>query len=211
MAYFGFDLWKSENNKNAFRGNYLANPKIVFVFLILCQFLFAEDLKENPDLQWQPTSWCLSLSRSGYFGNFSLGIVHQTESRNIFEFSIGGYSVDGTHYGQMNFAYRYAFWSVYRNNKRIQPFSMGLFMINSQDGNTFFYESPDKYPSPGYYDQTRFRWGFEFGSSITVNQQYGIAYFFRIIDSGAVAAFNNRSKSLQYYISSGLSLLYRFQ
>ncbi|MBL7545083.1 MAG: hypothetical protein JNL11_14795 [Bdellovibrionaceae bacterium] len=122
------------------------------------------------------------------------------------------YSNEGRHYTQVNFGYRYSRWQYNIDDKTLHPLQMGIFTTRTLDYKAYFLESPSQYPEKNYYDETRLRWGFEFGSALTFwSTRFELAYLVRIIDSGLVAVLNNSNKDLQYYISSGVSLRYRFE
>lgn len=154
----------------------------------------------------------VSVATGGYFGMASLGALYQPNSHNELELSAGLYHAGLTDYTQFNFAYRYAHWQLPWEDRLWTPIVAGIFVVYSVDPKNFFSESPDKYPSPGYYDQTQYRWGVEAASKLALSQsRYEIAYWFRIIDIGLVAIYNNAHRDLQYFVSSGFSLRYRFE
>lgn len=126
--------------------------------------------------------------------------------------SLGAYTDDGElQRYQSNLAYRNSLWQVPLEEKTWVPLQLGVFTIYSLDGSHFFLQSPSKYPSAGYYDQTAFRWGIEFGTSLIFREnRYAVSYHFRILDNGFVAVYNNFRRDLQYYVSSGINLQYRF-
>ena len=96
-------------------------------------------------------------------------------------------------------------------NKVWRPLQFGFFTVRSWDGRNYFLTSPEKYPYEQYYDETALRYGAEFGSTFTFTDYHiGISYSLRILDSGFIALYNNKSRDLRYYISSGLSFQYVF-
>lgn len=96
-------------------------------------------------------------------------------------------------------------------NRLWTPLQFGVFFIYSLDGYHFFANSPSQYPSSGYYDETRYRYGAELGSTFAfLSSGIELGYRLRILDNGMVAIYNNAHKDLQYYVSSGLELRYRF-
>jgi len=155
--------------------------------------------------------WLGAASVAGFFGKYSLGVAY-VGGHHETELSLGAYSNASRTELQSNLAYRYSPWIVpVLNNKIWHPIQVGLFGLFSWDEKTYFTDSPSYYPTPGYYDQTALRLGVEFGTSLLLpNNQWSVAYFIRVLDSGLIAIYNNDRKDLQYYISSSLSLRYHF-
>lgn len=155
--------------------------------------------------------WRGVAARSGFFGKYSLSGNYSPSENHEFELGIGSYSIGATYYGQLNAAYRYGYWHVPWQEKRWTP-QAGVFTIYSLDQKHFFTESPGKYPSPNYYDQTSYRWGLEFGFTLAfLSTGLDAGYRFRILDTGVIAFYNNGHRDLQYYCSSALELRYNFQ
>lgn len=148
---------------------------------------------------------------SGFFGLYALGLIYRINESNEAEVSVGMYRIDHKHYRQTNFSYRYSHWLVSFHEYEWRPLQVGFFGIFAGDGGKYFSESPSKYPSPGYYDQTSTRLGFEAGSTFTFTpNKLEIAYRIRVLDTGLLAVYNNAHRDLQYYMSTGLSLHYIF-
>lgn len=155
--------------------------------------------------------WRAAINRSGFFGKYGAAAIYSSTENHEFELGLGAYPIGSTNYGQLNLAYRYGFWHIPWNERLWTPLQFGAFFIYSLDGYHFFNESPSKYPSPGYYDETRYRYGAEIGSNLAfLYSGIEVGYRLRIIDTGFVAIYNNAHRDLQYYVSSGLELRYRF-
>jgi hypothetical protein len=151
-----------------------------------------------------------SLGWAGFFGRISLGALYETENRHSFEFSMGAYSGGSGDKYQSNLGYHYSVWKITRPNFSWEPMQLGIFAMYSWD-KKFFLKSPGKYPLPDYYDETAFRWGLEQGMSLQwMKEKWALVLVMRLIDSGIIAIYNNSHRDLQYYLSSGLRLEYRF-
>lgn len=151
-----------------------------------------------------------TLSRAGFFGEYSAGAVFAFREFHEAEISAGAYSSGEGREMQLNAAYRYVPWTVQGVHLRWQPVFLGGFVVSTVGGGRFFFNSPSKYPYKNYYDETAVRWGFETGSSWMWPSGWGVAYRLRISDAGLIALYNNRNKDLEFSMSSGLSLLYSF-
>ena len=123
--------------------------------------------------------------------------------------SLGWYSIGEKDFHQLNLAYRRALWLLQWDEKKWVPVQMGGFLVTAIDNDTYFFTSPKKYPDAGYYDQTAYRYGVEFGSSYSY-KKFEFSYLLRIMDTGVIALYNNAHRDLQYYLSSGFSFAYRF-
>lgn len=156
--------------------------------------------------------WRATLQHAGFFGKVSGGAIWASRSGHEVETSIGMYDIANVHYGQLNLAYRYTPFEQPAGPDIVwEPTQVGLFVIHSQESDRFFSESPSKYPTSGYYDQTAFRGGIEIGTRVvSVPWNFAFAYRFRVLDTGLVALYNNAHRDLQYYISSGIQLQYIF-
>ncbi|NCN40834.1 hypothetical protein GW916_06235 [bacterium] len=161
---------------------------------------------------------CVVLAKSsvifgyaGFFGSQSVGYVHDVLDSHEAELSVGRYSRGHSLFGyQVNFSYRYHPWLIRFDHFSWSPLEIGAFGIYSLE-KTFFLSSPSKYPTPDYYEQTAFRWGIENGASLLFfNERLSLGVVTRLIDSGMVAIYNNSNRDLQYYLSSGFRLEYRF-
>ena len=150
------------------------------------------------------------MNYGGFFGKFSLGAAYRFNEYNDVETTLGFYTVDKRYYHQLNLAYRHSPWQITWDDQKWNPVLIGIFGVVSLDNEDFFMSSPSKYPG-GYYDQTAYRYGFEFGSKYGFSGHHiELSYYLRILDSGLVALYNNAHRDLQYYMSSGLSLFYLF-
>lgn len=153
----------------------------------------------------------LFISRSGFMGKGALGLSYEFTPQHAADLSVGIYDIHKVNYYQLNLAYRYAHWTLNYKEHQWRPLQVGLFGVHSLDYDRFFYNSPERYPTKDYYEQTRFRYGFEVGSHFTfLCSKLAIGYHMRIFDTGVIAVVNNENRDLQYYISSGLSLYYIF-
>lgn len=91
------------------------------------------------------------------------------------------------------------------------PVQVGLFAVRSWNRKKYFVRTPSEFPYEGYYDQTAFRAGLEFGTLIHwKGSRLSLGYFLRVLDIGLVAIYNNAYQDLQYYSSSGFTLRYVF-
>ena len=124
---------------------------------------------------------------------------------------VGTYSIEAEDHYQLNFAYRYTPWAVPFDKVQWRPFQIGLVGLHSLDYNRYFLRSPVQYPQDNYYEQTLIRLGLELGQHWVVEDySIGLSYYFRLLDNGFVALYNNTQKDLQYYTSSGLGITYFF-
>lgn len=155
--------------------------------------------------------WLLTVNRMGFFGAWGAGAIYEWSERHAGEVSLGGYWNGGTEYIQSNLAYRYTRWRIEDSGRAWNPLELGIFAIRSWDQKSYFLQSPEKYPYENYYDQTRLRFGVEFGSVAAFKEWHlEVAYHVRVLDNGLVATYNNSRKDLQYYVSSGVAIRYRF-
>lgn len=156
--------------------------------------------------------WKGTLNQSGFFGTYSAGAIYEWKDQHQVEFSLGSYPFDGVNYGQTNFAYRYSPWKVFVSPEvQWQPAHFGIFMIHSWDQSQYFIESPSKYPYEGYYDQTALRFGFEWATSWNFqSQKWAAVYALRLLDGGLIAWHNNSPENINFFVSSGISLQYKF-
>lgn len=160
---------------------------------------------------WAKADWQFTFNRMGFLGEFGVGMIYDWENPHSMEVSIGSYKTKYQNEWQTNIAYRYSKWHIDRGEKVWTPIQFGFFTVRSLDSEEYFIRGPDQYPESNYYDQTALRWGIEFGSALKFKSSgISIAYYFRILDTGIIALYNNGRKDLQYYASSGLSARYHF-
>lgn len=157
-------------------------------------------------------NWKGTLNHSGFFGAYSAGAIYEWRDRHQVELSFGAYPYDNVDYGQTNFAYRYSPWKMSLSSQvQWQPAYFGIFLVHSWDQSHYFMKSPSKYPYEGYYDETALRPGFEWATSFGFQpQKLEIVYSLRIVDGGLIAWHNNSSDDMKFFVSSGVSLQYRF-
>lgn len=153
-----------------------------------------------------------TISVGGYFGQYAAGLIFESANGyHATELSVGSYPAFGKSHYQLNLQYTYSPWLFDWDDNLWRPLNFGIFAVNSLDSDNYFKRSPAKYPSAGYYDETKIRPGTDLNSSIEfTNHKIQLTYHFRILDSGLTALVNNTDKDLQYYLSSGLSLQYYF-
>jgi hypothetical protein len=158
-------------------------------------------------------TWWLDLDHAGYFGKYVIGILFQYSDQQEATLSMGTSFTAGTPYGQINAAYRFTPWLYPTLETHLwKPIQLGVFGIFSLNDGNYFWNSPDKYPSPGYYDNTRVRSGGEVGTCYRFETTgIEVAYRLRLIDLGTSAVYNNAHRDLQYYVSSGLEFHYHFK
>ncbi|UYL10462.1 hypothetical protein B9G69_007700 [Bdellovibrio sp. SKB1291214] len=169
---------------------------------MLITFFSANALADN---------WRLTLERAGFMGTMALGGSYEWLPEHAVNFSVGGYHIDKEIFYQSNLSYRYSRWNTGVRGNLWRPLQFGVFASYALNQDRFFLKSPDKYPSPGYYDETALRYGLELASTMTfMPSHFAIGYHLRIFDTGIIAMFNNDNKDIQYYISSGISLQYLF-
>ncbi|MFS4458025.1 hypothetical protein [Bdellovibrio sp. HCB2-146] len=155
--------------------------------------------------------WRALFERGGFLGKYSLGFSYEWLPEHAVNYLLGVYNIGDENYYQSNFIYRYSRWNVNFYGNDWRPLQFGFFTVVSMDNERYFFRSPGKYPYPKYYDETAFRYGAEFSSTLTFHpSRVAIGYHLRVFDNGLIAAFNNSNRDLQYYISSGLSLQYLF-
>lgn len=155
--------------------------------------------------------WRALFSRAGFYGRYAIGLSYEWHPEHAADLLLGSYHIDNHDYHQTNLAYRYSRWHVGIHNHIWRPLQFGIFTSRSWDKKHYFLKSPTKYPYTDYYDQTAFRSGLEISTTISFfPSRLALAYHFRILDTGIIAIYNNSSRDLQYYISSGFSLQYLF-
>jgi hypothetical protein len=151
------------------------------------------------------------LEKAGFMGALALGAGYDWSPDHATDFSLGGYRISDNTYYQANFSYRYSPWQIPYLINTWQPLHVGFFMVYALNGNRYFLSSPEKYPTPGYYDQTALRYGLELGSTyIFTSKNFSVGYRLRVFDTGLIAAYNNTDSGLTYSVSSGLALHYFF-
>jgi hypothetical protein len=152
-----------------------------------------------------------TVGTSGFFGKKYVGISYELDSIHQFESVLGHYSKSSNPGFQINLSYRYSIWNIPWKNKIWKPATLGVNAMYALDQKNYFVESPDKYPSDDYYEQTGLRGAVEFGSSmIFLHSNLELIYYLRFLDNGLVAFYNNNRRDLQYYTSSGIGLSYHF-
>ncbi len=157
------------------------------------------------------SEWRAILERAGFMGTVAVGGSYEWVPEHALDLTLGGYGVDNEVFYQANLAYRYSRWNTPTNGDMWRPLQFGLFSVYALNTDRYFLKSPSKYPSKGYYDETAFRYGIEFGTTYTfLPSHFGIGYRLRIFDNGLIAMFNNTNRDIQYYISSGVTLQYLF-
>jgi hypothetical protein len=179
--------------------------KTLILCLILCGSL-CQAAEETP------SPWWASLYHAGYFGKYAVGVLYQFSEHHEADFAVGVSSTGSTSYGQLDTSYRYSPWLYSVTEGQLwKPLQLGIFAVYSMNDGNYFVKSPPNYPSPGYYDGTDIRPGIELGSTYRFeNTHLELAYRMRLIDLGITAIYNNAHRDLQYYVSSGLELHYRF-
>jgi hypothetical protein len=149
--------------------------------------------------------------RAGFLGKYALGASYEWTPEHAIDYLLGVYQIEGENFYQSNLIYRYSRWNVPFYSNSWRPVQFGLFLVYAMNQERYFMSSPGKYPYPAYYDETALRYGAEFSSTFTMwPSGFAFGYHIRIFDNGLVAAFNNTSQDIQYYISSGISLQYVF-
>lgn len=173
------------------------------IFTLLLSFLCAPALAGN---------WLVSIERAGFFGQYSLGVGYEWSPHHEVDLSYGFYSNGSRSGRQLNTVYRFSPWTIERVTHVWVPVHLGLFLMFSLEQDRFFFSSPSKYPYKDYYEQNALRGGVEFGTAFRLRSPaLTIAYHMRFLDNGMVAIYNNSRKDLQYYLSSGIALQYRFE
>lgn len=156
-------------------------------------------------------SWAAEIAYSGFMGTVSAGPIYRVDEKQSVGLSLGSYRNGSNFYKQLNAIYRYAQWSFDRPVLRWKPLHIGAFVLYTTDQKRFFLTSPKKYPADGYYEQTALRGGAELGSTVLFcESRLAMALYFRILDNGLVAIYNNRTRDLQYFSSTGLGLQFHF-
>ncbi|WP_255490133.1 hypothetical protein [Bdellovibrio sp. KM01] len=159
----------------------------------------------------QASDWRVILERAGFMGTLAAGASYEWLPEHAIDVTLGGYLIEQEIFYQTNIAYRYSRWNSPTNGNIWRPLQFGIFAVYALNSDRYFMRSPDKYPSKGYYDETAFRYGLEFGTTYTfLPSGFGIGYRIRIFDNGLTAMFNNSNRDVQYYISSGVTLQYLF-
>lgn len=154
--------------------------------------------------------WLVTFDRAGFFGKYALGAIYQFNTRHEVELSLGISMTGDVYFGQANTAYRFSPWLYQFSTSSWKVFQIGAFAVYSMNSD-YFISSPSSYPTPGYYDPTSLRLGGEFGTTYAFEKSgVELAYRLRILDLGVVALYNNAHRDLQYYISSGFEVHYRF-
>lgn len=152
-----------------------------------------------------------TVGTAGFFGSAYVGAAYEWNSSHQVEGTLGWYTNSKRSGPQINLAYRYAVWNIPWKNKIWKPASIGFNTIYAVDRDNFFIESPKKFPSDGYYEQTALRAALELGSSmIFLETNLELIYYLRFLDNGLIAFYNNNRRDLQYYTSSGIGLSYHF-
>ena len=158
------------------------------------------------------SDWSAEVGYSGFWGTVSAGPIYRVDEKQSLGLSLGSYRNGPDVFAQINFVYRYAHWKFERGSLLWRPLHIGPFLSLTTDQKRFFLMSPEKYPEDGYYEQTALRGGAEIGTTVLFcKARLAFALYFRLLDNGMVAIYNNRTRDLQYFSSSGLGLQYHFQ
>lgn len=172
--------------------------------MLLLSLLFSAGVWAGP--------WVVSFERAGFFGQYSVGAGYEWSPHHEWNLSYGFYSNGSRSGRQLNTVYRYSPWTVERPTHVWVPVHLGVFLMTSLEQDRFFLSSPAKYPYKDYYEQNALRGGAEFGTAFRLqNPPITLAYHLRFLDNGMVALYNNTRKDLQYYLSSGVAVQYRFE
>lgn len=151
------------------------------------------------------------LERAGFMGTVAAGGSYEWTEQHASDLSLGTFLIGSEQFYQANIGYRYSRWNSPMKGDMWRPLQFGFFGVYALNNKRFFLKSPDKYPYPGYYDETAFRYGLEFGTTYTfMPSRIAIGYRLRIFDNGIIATFNNNNRDIQYYISSGFTVQYLF-
>ncbi|WP_413559293.1 hypothetical protein [Bdellovibrio sp. HCB209] len=151
------------------------------------------------------------IERAGFMGTVAAGGSYEWTPEHALDLSLGAFPIDSETFYQANFVYRYSRWNSPVKGDMWRPLQFGFFGVYALNNKRYFLKSPDKYPYPGYYDETSFRYGAEFGTTYTfMPSRIAIGYRLRIFDNGLIATFNNTNRDIQYYISSGFTVQYLF-
>lgn len=147
---------------------------------------------------------------AGFQGAWSAGLIYDFNPAHRMEFLLGEYSVANEREYQVDLGYMYTPWRAHFGDVGWAPVQVGAVAMYALNGD-YFAVSPSKYPEPGYYEQTALRLGLRAGTEIaTLGDRLRLGYEVVFLDSGVTAAFNNATKDLEYFMSAGLKLSYRF-
>lgn len=155
-------------------------------------------------------NWGFMTQYAGFLGKYAVGPTYDNNN-HMMSFLLGGYQINQEYFYQSSLIYRYSRWTVDFGELSWRPSQFGIFTTYAMNNDRFFFNSPSVYPEDNYYEQTKFRYGIEFGTDITFNKHpISLGIYMRWLDVGLIALFNNQHRDQQFYFSSAVSLQYHF-
>jgi len=174
----------------------LQNCTLTFI-LSLCVPAFAE--------------WGLVVGAAGFQGTASAGIVYEWSGKHAIECTMGSFQMGGRNETQINAGYRYTPFHIRFQKLTWAPLSLGTLVIYAVNQRDYFTKSPSKYPAAGYYEQTGLRLGAEVTTQLHAwAGRARFLYKLILMDSGAIALYNNDGRYAENFLATGLSLQYFF-
>ena len=157
------------------------------------------------------SQWGISLQHAGFLGDAAFGVSYEPYEQHYVSYLLGVYKIGGTDFYQSSLLYRYSRWEVLVDGHKWRPVQFGTFLTYAMNNDRFFVKSPAIFPDEKYYEQTALRIGIEVGTDITFEKYpVSVGTYLRWLDAGIIAFYNNPRRDQQYYVSSSLSIQYKF-
>ncbi|MGE0526845.1 MAG: hypothetical protein AB7P49_07270 [Bdellovibrionales bacterium] len=155
--------------------------------------------------------WGVGLGTGGFQGEKAVAVVKDWSRRHAIEFGIGEFPLAGEQEYQLNLGYRFTPWQVRYYDVAWSPLGVGVVALYALDQDEYFVESPDKYPSPDYYEQTGLRLGVEVSTQMMAwADRVRLLYKVVLLDTGITSYINNDGKYAENFYSSGLFIEFFF-